>query len=364
MTINLEVAGVRYQDFVSASASIRLDALSNTFSFVASSEDARALPFRGGEACRVIVENEPVVTGFIEIVNVDGDASSHDIALQGRDKTGDLLDSSIGVLGDLSQGPTLKAIAEKVIAHIGADIDVVDLANPEPFTSSEDLAAPDQGVGAFEFLERLARKRQVLLTSNGDGDLVLTQSSGLKIDAFLLNRIGDEENNILKYSVSYDTTGRYNLYRSLSQRNLLAINNAGASTTSSVVSQGGVGSQVIDAEIRAGRQRILVAESMSSTAEGLKRMTWQASIDKARGTVYSATVDGYKNQTGNLWAVNQIVTVFDDDCGIDAPMLVSSVVFSFDEDEGRSTALGLVKSNAYSLELEEPQTEKTGLGLF
>jgi len=67
MTMVLEVNGVQYDNFTAASCEIRLDALSNTFSFEAVAAEGAALPFKGGEACRVIVNRQAVLTGFIEI---------------------------------------------------------------------------------------------------------------------------------------------------------------------------------------------------------------------------------------------------------------------------------------------------------
>ena len=177
--MKLEVNGTPYEHFTSASAEIRLDALSNTFSFTAVSTEKTPLPFKGGEPCRVLVDDEAVVTGFIEIVSGSHDAGSHTINIQGRDKTGDLLDSNIGSLSDLKETITLKAIIEKVVANIGTTLTVIDEANPDPFNPAEDIQAPEPGDNAFQFLEALARKRQVLLTSNGDGNIVISQSPGI-----------------------------------------------------------------------------------------------------------------------------------------------------------------------------------------
>ena len=113
MTIQLEVNGVQYSRFESASVGLRLDALSNTFSFEVVSTQGRALPFKGGEACEVIVNNRTVLTGNIEIVTVAYSAGSHSITVSGRDKTADLLDSSLPSFSDLTAPISLKQIIEQ-----------------------------------------------------------------------------------------------------------------------------------------------------------------------------------------------------------------------------------------------------------
>lgn len=360
--MKIEVGGVEYANFVRSSAEIRLDALANTFSFEATSEDARPLPFLGGEACKVSVDGEVVVTGFIEVVNVNGDATSHSITIEGRDKPADVIDSSLGVLSDIRPPISLKSIIERVIDHLGADISVVDLANPEPFNAAEDLAAPEPGQNAFEFIEGLARKRQVLLTSDGNGNVVITASSQQEINATVQHRVGDDTNNVLIYSGSYDLSRRFNRYVSASQLNPVPLNLAGTTANEDIVSQG-IDNPVLDAAVRVGRVMFLTAESMFSSAEGERRATWEANVRKARGRVYSATVHGYRNQTGDIWRPNTLVRVNDEYVGIEATMLVNSTTFALDGGSGRTTALSLVERNAYTLELSEPRTEGVGIGL-
>ena len=359
--MKLEVAGVEYDNFTSASAEIRLDALSNTFSFGAVSTQDTPLPFKGGEACKVLVDGEPVVTGSIEVVDVDYDGGGHSINIQGRDKTGDILDSTISTLSDIRAPITLKSLIQKSIAHIGADISVIDNANPEPFNAAEDVSAPEPGENVWDFIEAHARKRQVLLTSNGDGNVVITGPSGIKSAGALQNVLGAEDNNIIAGSVSYDTTGRFNVYKFASALNPLAIVNAGATGTPEIVSQSG---STTDPDIRIGRQMVLVAEGPFSSGQDKLRAKWEANIRKARGRVYSVTVRGYRTSgdTGDLWEINTLVPVRDDFAGIDAEMIVNTVTFSFDRQNGRQTVLSLLESNAYSLTLEEPKTEKVGVG--
>lgn len=361
--MTLQVGGIEYGGFMRANAEIRLDALSNTFGFVATPDRSMSLPFSLGDACSVLVDGEAVVTGYIELINVDGDATSHTIEIQGRDRTGDLLDSSIGSLSDLRPPITLEDVVKKVISHLGMDIAVISEFSPKAFDKAEDLAAPEPGQNAFDFIEGLARKRQVLLTSNSQGNLVISRSSGTLVNASIRNKVGDGGNNVIQYAVSYDSTGRFNKYLFVSQLNPLALINAGSSSSTGVVNQQ---SLVVDGIIRAGRQYVLVAENSSSAADQEKRATWEANIRKARGRVYSVTVPGFRNGSGDLWRVNTLVQVLDDFCRIDSRMLVNSVRYSVNgekDSEGSQTVVSLVNKNAYTLELGEPVTDKVGTGL-
>lgn len=360
MTMLLEVNGVQYDNFTAASCEIRLDALSNTFSFEAVAAGGVPLPFKGGEACRVIVNGQAVLTGSIEVVDVTYDAGDHTIIVQGRDKTGDLLDSSINEISDLRAPITLKEIIEKVIANIGADIKVIEDVTTDPFNAAEDVAAPEPGDNAFDFIEKYSRKRQVLLTSDGDGNIVITSGSAETAAGSIQHVIDAEDNNVIASSFSFDTTGRYNVYKFASQLNPFALNSAGDTGLESVVNQSG---GVFDPDVRIGRQLVLIAEAPNSDDQNVARAKWEANIRKARGLVYSVTIPGYQvdptDTTSDLWQINKLYQIVDDYLGKSEPMLCNSVTFTLDTQGGELTSLAFVDQKAYSLELEKPRTSKT-----
>ena len=159
MSILLKVKGTVYTNFLSATVQIRLDTLSNSFSFDAIAEDGNPLPFSLGDKCEILIDDDTVITGFIEILNVSYDANSHVISLTGRDKTGDLLDSTLRKLPGISaQAVTLKQIIENVIESLGTDIKVIDNVNPEPFTNTVNLLNVESGDSAWTFIQKVARQ--------------------------------------------------------------------------------------------------------------------------------------------------------------------------------------------------------------
>jgi len=356
MTIKLEVNGVQYDNFSSASCEIRLDALSNTFSFEAVAAEGTPLPFKGGEPCKVLVNGELVLTGNIEVVTVDYSADDHTIFIEGRDKTGDLLDSTLNPI-DIRPPITLKELIESVLDQIGLDISVIDLVNPDPFNVAEDLASIESGDNAFSFLEDYARKRQVLLTSDADGNIVIDTNSGQAAPGAVQHIIGANDNNILACSFIFDTTGRYNVYKFASQLGIPAINAAGEIEISTVVDQSG---GAFDPNIRIGRQLILVSEVPNSDSQNESRAKWEADIRRARGLIYAVTVHGYRvdptDDNSDLWRTNKLYQVVDDYLGKQQRMLCNSVTYTLDLLSGEQTALGFVDEKTYTLDLTKPQT--------
>lgn len=360
--MQIEVNGDAYGNFTSAEVEIRLDALSNTFSFTAVSTKGTPLPFKGGESCRILVEGVAVLTGSIEVVEGSYDSRSHSITIRGRDKTGDLVDSSISSLSDLKAPISLKEIIEKVINNIGSDITVIDEASPDPFNKAEDLTAPEAGVGAFEFIEGLSRKRQVLLTSNSSGDIVIVKTPGTVLNELTIQSVsGAIGNNVLGASYSYDLTGRYNVYKMSSSLNPVAIAISSTSTISEMVNQFG---EVLDDNVRKGRQLAVIAEGPYSSLQNVSRAEWERRIREARGQLYSATVNGYLAlNTGKLWEINTVINIFDELAGVTSEMLINSITYNLNLDTGKTTTLSLVEKNAYNLELQQPTTQKLGTGL-
>ncbi len=362
MTIQLEVSGDRYEGFDGAEVEIRLDALSNTFSFEASSSRRLLLPFKGGEPCRVFVDGEVVLTGNIEVVTVEYSAGSHNISVQGRDKTGDLLDSTLPAFSDLrGPGLTLRSVIERTIQELGVDIEVIENVTTEPFNEAEDIGSPEPGENAFEFIERWARKRQVLLTSDPDGNIVIESGSGESVRGLIQNIVDEDDNNILSSSVSYDTTGRYNLYKFVSSMNVSALNFAGDIGTGDIVDQSG--NDVRDIDVRAGRILVMTPENSSSSEQNDVRAEWEKNIRKARGSVYSVILHDFRDQDGALWQVNRRVAVADDFADIAGQMLINSVLFT-DNLDGSTCTLTMVPPDAYNLEASEPRQQETGGGLF
>ncbi len=354
--MRLEVNGVEYSNFLSASADLRLDSLSNSFSFEAVSTDGAPIPFTGGEECKVYVSGKLVITGSIEQITGGYDATSHVVSIRGRDKTGDVIDSNVSEMSDLRGAITVKSIIEQIITNIGSDIKVIDNAKPKKFNEAEDIQAPDPGDNAFAFIESIARKRQVLLTSDEFGNITISKSPGEDTLELLQNVYRATGNNILSSSWSFDNTGRYSTYVFKSGLNPIALNTAGTTSAKNIIDQGG---KILDVQIRKGRQLVLISELSSSDTQAQARAIWEANIRKARGKVYSALVEGFTSDFG-VWVPNTLVNIVDDFAKVSAQMLINKVTFNYDLRNGRTTTLSFVERNAYTLTLDEPVTQELG----
>lgn len=368
--ITIRVKGNDYTKFESASCTLQLDALSNSFKIVVITTQGEPLPFQMGDACEFYVDGIKKITGLIEVADGNYDANSHSVTYSGRDKTSALVDSTLGKLGDLKPPISLKAVCEAVIAHIGADIDVIQGTSTIIFNKAEDLIAAEVGQNCYEFLQALASKRQVLLSSNADGNLVITQSEENESNGRLRNQINDPENNILSASFSYDNTERFNKYEAVGQLNPIALNNAGETDLDAVVEQSG---GVTDSEVIAGRQFIFKPEKSSSSEENLSRAEWELNMRAARSKSYSAEVNkhviGVDDSGKDLkeqWEINTLVEISDVFAGIEADMLLNKITFKTSLAQADQSSLQFIPQGAYTTEISKPRssTNKVGTGII
>lgn len=355
--IFLEVNGAKYEGFKSLNFFKGIEHASGTFAFTATSELRQKLPFKGQEKCRIVLDNQPLITGFIDTVDYEYDDKSHTVSITGRDKTADIIDDSIQGNVDFRAGIALQTIIYETLGLLNIrDILVVNnVTDLKPFTQSE-MAVAKVGENAFDFLEKYCRKRGVLLTTDGEGNLVITRAGQEILSGVLVNAIDGRANNTKNGKISYDFTKRYNKYIVRSQANqaidgvdVAAVLPTPGQPDDLTDYQGTVGI-AFDREIRSSRVLEMIAETASVNESNQQRAIWEANIRRARSLVYSCEVNSLYTTAAKIYEPNKKIKVKDDFCKIDSIMLIRSVTYSLDPDSGTSVKLELVPSDAYTLE--------------
>lgn len=160
---------------------------------------------RTGQSLTLRINGQTVISGWLDQVSQRISATRHQISINGRDKTGDLVDCAAIHPGSQWRNRTLAQIAADLCAPFGIAVrwQVNDDTAARPFSSftlenSETVA---------DALTRAARHRGVLVTSNADGDLVFTQAGNQQTDRLVLGE------NLLDADYNTDWRGRYSEYR-------------------------------------------------------------------------------------------------------------------------------------------------------
>ena len=122
--IHLEINGTRFTGFEMISATKSMEAAAGTFMINIAPHDMKKLPFKNGDTAkmvinsRILVNDKPVITGFIEKKEGNFDIGSDIINISGRDRTGDFIDSTYKG-GDIIGPISLKAFIERVVKANG-----------------------------------------------------------------------------------------------------------------------------------------------------------------------------------------------------------------------------------------------------
>lgn len=357
--IQLEISGKPFFGFEEVHITKSLDTLCGTFHFTTTYKALNGFPIAQNDSCIIYVEGESVINGYIERFNIHYDKDSHLITVSGRDKTADIADSTLGAPIIATSPISLEGIAKKVLDFIGAtDIEVRSDTAIDKFNANEIIAAKI-GQNAFEFIEYYARLRQVLVTTDHDGNLLFTRASPVLINTGLVNRVNGLSNNITEARLSSDFTNRFHKYTFQSSGNpsasILVWGKASTETPKQIANKS---DEFIDDDVRVSRVLVRKNEKSSDLATIKNRAKWEARIRRTRSFSYTATVVGFLAVNDNeTWKQNMLVAIDDDFMLLTGNYLVNSVTFSLTNDLGSLTTLSFVDKNAYDIKLEvKPKT--------
>jgi prophage tail gpP-like protein len=327
--VRLEVAAKLYGGWTKIEISRGLEQLAGTFTLEVTErwpKQYEERPILEGQTCRVLVDGTPVITGYVDEVAVSYDATSHSISVSGRDKTCDLVDccppSTQLASADF---PTL---ARKLCAPFGIEV-VVDceIGHAAPVKNNE-------GDTVFEVLEQQARARSVILTTDGEGRLVITRLGNKRAGRDLA--LGD---NIRKGQVSFSLRERFSVYTVKGQ---------------TVASQGWSGAAAAhpkgvakDPGVTRHRPLTLIAEQdAQGTAQRRAQHECNQRYGKSRNAAY--TVYGWYGK-GVLWAPGQQADIRDPLAKVEETWVIASVGWILD-DQGWRSELALCPKEAFDVE--------------
>jgi prophage tail gpP-like protein len=350
--ITIEINGVKFEGFEQISVSKSVETISGSFTFSATSNNVTTFPIKRSDACKVFINNEAVINGYVDIVDVAYDATSHSISVQGRDRTEDIIDSTLIGKKEFVAPIALTDIIRTTLDSNGLSaINIVNNAGTIAIFPEGTQFSSETGNTIFEFIEKYAQKRQVLLTTNGNGDLVLARSGTRQAITSLQNLQGGQTNNILSGSISYTSEGLYNKYVMRSQDNIGAGAFGGSVEPANAVNRKG---EAEDESIRESRQLEIPSKSSDDSGDLGKLAIWHMNLRRARATTYSVNVQGFYQDEAQtrLWKPNELVKVDDDFSDIHSTLLVKSVGYSQSLTSGSTTAIELVSKNSYTLEAQ------------
>jgi prophage tail gpP-like protein len=299
-------------------------------------------------ACTVHIGNDLVLTGYVDDFIPSYDAREVSWVVQGRSKTSDLVDCSAIYKTGQWQDATLERVARDICAPFSIDVVVeCDVGTAFP------RVAIEQGETCFELLDRLAKQRAILLTTNESGALVLTQASAAVMGASLI--LGE---NIMA------ARGAFSMRDRASEWIVKGSSYGGGKTwdSTAVATIGGQKATVIDPDVTRYRPRIIIAEDVTTVAGASKRGQWQKQRSMGEGTQTEITVAGWRTQgmegnSGPLWRINRMCPIKDEIQGLDESWLIVNVTLMEDDKNGREAIINLMPRDAMLIPVEVPKKQ-------
>lgn len=361
MTSNIffEVNGIKFEGLLKAFLVQTLESFVDIFSFTLSVKDEiknnRRNPtnlIRAQDKTRIFIDNNLKLTGFVDDVEIGFDDESHEMRIDGRSATRDLVDCDITGKG-YQKIFSFEVLVRSVLDQNGySDIKIINNLGNLPINLKNDNSgwgAEDNGEEKkatsqkiFSFLDKYASEAKVLLRTNADGNIVITREETEKTIGNLVSTKNNPNNNIKGGRIKIRSS---NIFRF----NEIYAEEANDFTTINAINQNGF---FEDKLVRSPR-RLREARKFTSNTKDLDEIVkFEANLRRAQSRTYSCTAQGYytDKKSTDLWQSNKLVQVLDDKCQLDGQFLIKGVTYSKDLDNGTTTKLDIVQRGTFNLD--------------
>lgn len=299
-----------------------------------------------GMTLQAYVNDELLLSGYIDDLNPSYDAQSHTISVRGRSRLGDLVDCS--TLSKQYSGQSLLQICQQQCKPFGISVFIDESAKKAANQIFQKSYTLDLGEPIWEFLEELARIRAVLLTSNANGDLVITRAGTAHCDTALI--LGK---NIKSASGSFSSQDLFSDYTVTAQQG-----NEPATKLE------GIDTVLPRANIHSGGRYRPFAVSADNPMDigGCKtRAEWQRNVNEGRAESVVYTLSGWRQSpNGQIWAPNELVSVTDPYMSLKNSLRLIAETRLILGDNGRNTELRVMPKGAFDLIPEVEQAADQG----
>lgn len=332
--IVLHVNGRVYGGWKRASITRSIDAIAGRFELEVMDRwevNAQRWTIFPGDACQVKIDGKTLITGYVDRASPTYDTQAHGIRITGRDKTADLVDCSAIVKGDELRGLKLDGIVRALAQPFG--IRVVSQVDPGAVFQS---FAIQPGETAWEAIERAARQRFMVVTTDGEGNAVIADIGTRRAADALI-----EGRNIKSASAEYDYSQRFSDY--------IVKGQASAWNDGAEPAKNAIESRARDANVTRYRPKIITAEMQASEGSAADRARLEAASRAGKSTRITVTVQGWTMSNGELWPLNSMVSVRSPLLSIDDDLLISELRFGVSDSEGITTEMELTRPDAYLL---------------
>ena len=309
----------------------------SVFQFTASESTNKNRSWSGlflkpGDAVTIALGGVQVINGYVTKRSVSYDKESHELVIQGKSLTCDVVDSSVIIKPGDYKGYNIQQIANGVMQPHG--IKMVMQNPPSGWDQPFDYATPHYGETCFAFISRLASHRGLFLCDDKDGNLTAGQGNPSAAVAAELQ----EGRNIEWATGTLDDENAWSTTGMIATHPLNDQTWEDGSTATAIATND---------TTRANRVRLVNADHAPNSSQDLvTRTNFENAITSATIVEAEITVAGWFRPDGQLWQPCDNISVLSPMLFpmVDGPvnLAVQSTTFSQNE-RGTTTTLKVVQ---------------------
>jgi prophage tail gpP-like protein len=324
--ITVVAGGKRYSAWTRVQISAAMNEAARSFRLEVAAEAgaiATAWTFKAGTLIEIYAGSDLICKGYVDEYNPSLSKDTAQVNIAGRSKSADLIDSS-------AEHKTGR-FDKKNLQEIGKELDQAGVG----ITTDQSLEQIEfyqitQGESVFRVLEKQARSQGLTLMGEADGSLKITKAGTKRHAGAIIEGV-----NLLSGEANHNFSNRHSKYIVKGQK------------------ASGSGAQSLEIEAIArdagvGRNRPIIIIQDDDTTKDKAKKRAKGRRDRAAGASLKAsiTMQGWRDDSGELWQPNRLIWVQSPFLYITQDMLIESIAFG--QDSGGTTAkLSLVDPRTY-----------------
>lgn len=332
-------------------------------------------PIQFGKKCEILLDGEMILKGWIEDVHPYLENGRAHLSVAGRDVTCDAVDCPADPQGkheylkiDLLEGAK-RTLAKFTELTVRAEVDV-----GKPF----DRWTIEAGETALSTIEKYARKRAILVTSDGVGGVVLTRSGKTRAPGSII-----VPGNAIRAGGNFSSRERFSHYfvKGGAEKGGGGYGSSGpaldAEAAPLAAPKQASGDQLGDSHAEAAgslamglardsqitrwRPFVSMSRTQTSNVDAQTFAEWLMRTRRGKSEQADYEQRGWRAESGGLWRLNEIVPVDDSFTQLDRDMLIHGISYQY-SDRGDTTRLRVCGPEAYDRLPEEDRRQAKGSG--
>jgi len=345
--VTLELDGQGFTQWTDVSISRSLESPARSFSVTAFQQRPAQVVARPGSAAVLRLNGVPIVTGWVDDIDVARDVAGSSVTFTGRSRVADLVDSAPapGTPRRWTAAPPSLIVAA-LAAPFGITVTPPTVGN-EPFRRF----ALEQNETVWDAIDRICSARGLLAIDDAAGNLTLTRLSR----STALRHVGTLQGggNLKNWTVSHKGSQRFSTYIARGQT-------VGDIVTPPALAASVVG-QAVDVGVSRPRYFTVDAHGLD-TAGAIAKAQWEATTRYGRAITVIGEVPGWTDAAGALWTPGQLVAVRIPHAGLDTDLVIVEANASKSASGGSSTSLVLQPIEAFATYTPAPVARRGARG--